>query len=190
MLRNLAKFTAGSALAVAVAAAAQNVGVGGDAAYVQQPMTVLDTDNDTKIDFGEFKMGFDAQRFFSDWDRNDNGRIEEDEYVTAHFSLIDLDRDGVITSNEWESSGRFWLEDDYPVGFSHWDIDGDERINRDEFACRLETKTVFQRWDADSSDSLNEKEVMAGIHGSWDADDDGVIDQQEQQRDAVAETAD
>lgn len=190
MLRNLAQLAAGCTAAMGVVASAQNIGHSGDTSYVTQPMTMLDIDDETGVDFGEFKMGFDAERFFKDWDRNDNGRIEEDEYVTAHFSLIDLNRDGVITRNEWESSGRFWLEDDYPVGFSRWDIDGDERINRDEFARRLDTNTVFQRWDADSSDALNKEEVMAGIHGSWDADGDGLIDQQEQRRGAGADSAD
>lgn len=182
MLRNLARLAAGCTAAVGVVASAQNIGVGGDAAYIKQPMTMLDINEESGIDFGEFKMGFDAKRFFSDWDRNDNGRIEKDEYVTAHFSLIDLNRDGVITRDEWRSSGRPWLEEDYLPGFDQWDADGDERISRDEFAGRLNTNKVFQRWDADSSGALDKEEVVAGIHGSWDADGDGLIDQKEQRR--------
>ncbi|MES1942474.1 Calcium-binding EF-hand-containing protein [Salinisphaera sp. PC39] len=179
MRYRLTWLTATALAATVTAASAQEMAVGGGTSYVSGPMAKVDVDGDGLIDLGEFKMAFDADRFFKHWDRNDDGRLSRGEYVTAHFSMVDLNKDGTIAKSEWDYSGRFWLEQDYNTDFDHWDIDGDGRIQREEFAQRLDVDEVFALWNTDDEGGLTRTEVTAGIHGAWDKDRDGVIDEGE-----------
>lgn len=156
--------------------------VGGGTSYMSGPMPSIDQDGDARIDLGEFKLAFDTDRFFEDWDRDDNGRLEKSEYVRAHFAMIDLNNDGEIAPSEWDYSGRFWMEEHYPSDFDDWDTDGDRRIDREEFAERLDPGTVFALWNTDGEPGLTRAEVTAGIHGTWDSDDDDVIDAAERRQ--------
>lgn len=174
---------AAAAALTATGAAAQEMAVGGGTAYLSKPLNELDVDQDGRVDLGEFKMGFDAEHFFEDWDRNDDGYIDKSEYVTAHFAMIDLNKDGVIAKSEWDYSGRFWMEEDYPTGFDYWDLDNDGYIQREEFTERLKIDSEFALWDTDESDpGLTKEEVSAGMHGAWDRDRDGIIDEAERQQ--------
>lgn len=181
MHRALALAT-GAILTAATGAAAQEMGVGGGMEYVKGAMHELDVDQDGLIDLGEFKTAFDADHFFRHWDRNGDGRLDKSEYVTAHFAMINLNRDDVIAKSEWDYSGRFWLEKDYNTAFDHWDADGDGRIQRGEFAKHLEAGPVFRLWDTNDDPGLSKAEVTAGIHSTWDRDSDDRIDETEQRQ--------
>lgn len=179
-MRHRPTWLAAAALAATVTAApAQEMAVGGGASYVSTGLDKIDVDGDGLIDLGEFKVAFDDDRFFKHWDSDNDEHLNRGEYITAHFAMVDLNKDDTISKSEWDYSGRFWLEEDYNAEFDHWDIDGDGRIQREEFAQRLDVDRVFALWNTDDEGGLTRAEVTAGIHGAWDKDRDGVIDEGE-----------
>lgn len=69
---------------------------------------------------------------FAVWDENDDGRLEQDEWVERRylFARIDLDRDAAVTEEEVE---RYRLSVEGRDFVERFDLDGNHRVTEAEF---------------------------------------------------------
>lgn len=65
------------------------------------------------------------------------------------------------------------------VEMTFWDIDRDQRMNREEFYTHLSTQLNIDPYDKDRSGGLDEKETGDFVLGTWDEDGDGAIQRDE-----------
>ncbi len=105
------------------------------------------------------------------YDRNRNGRLEENEWLATGIERgqVDLDRDGDIARDELDA----WiyrsmddrandLSDVLPEWFYDRDVDADGQISMAEFADEWDDETIqeFERLDADSDGYLTAREML------------------------------
>lgn len=62
--------------------------------------------------------------------------------------------------------------------FDDWDTDDEVGISEDEWGTGFGESGVYDTWDADDG-LLSEDEFNSGVFGSYDANDDGTIDETE-----------
>jgi hypothetical protein len=119
---------------------------------------VWDHDGDGFVTDEEFRAspqwhadtGVDAPR---QWDTDQSGTIEEDEFQAGAFEHWDADRDGLLDQDEF-----------YAGAYDSWDTDRDGLLSDEEFGAG----TAAWRGDSDLGD-----------FGAWDADGDGSVDSSE-----------
>lgn len=63
-----------------------------------------DLDGDTELVMSEIVAGFEAADLYNRVDADGDGAISDEELVDWLFTLVDLDKDGVIDASEWERS--------------------------------------------------------------------------------------
>lgn len=150
------------------------------------------------------QIGNDAD--FSDWDSNDNNRIEKNEYrINSNlfeefdadnddklspeelrekvYELVDTDSDGNIDSIEWNQAQLMVNTNkngELEVKISDWDSDRDSKISKDEFTNKL--KMGFTEWDTNADNSLSKTEFNNYSFGLMDLNNDGYIAESEFQR--------
>lgn len=59
-----------------------------------------DDNEDGAINLDEFVAEADDEGLFDEWDENDDGALAENEYVAAAFERADIDRDQVVSEDE------------------------------------------------------------------------------------------
>lgn len=91
------------------------------------------------------------------FDTNRNGILDEDEFVSYSYTMIDHDGDGVIDEVEWSDYNTHWYK---PVdvkprngSFASYDLDGDGYLDAAEYQ---------RAYDAD-------------LYRAWDTDKDGIV---------------
>lgn len=76
--------------------------------------TTFDRNSDRRLSQSEYQTQastyFDGEDYFADWDADDSGWLEEEEFTTGIeeaglFGDWDIDSDGMIAADEWESAG-------------------------------------------------------------------------------------
>ena len=93
------------------------------------------------------------------YDKNNNGMMDRDEYVTYSYTTIDYDGDGMIDETEWNDYTTTWYEPidatyDNTRTFTSYDVNSDGYIETSEY----------------------EDAVDYNVYTSWDSNGDGVID--------------
>mgnify|MGYP005749784189 CR=1 FL=1 len=68
-----------------------------------QAMTDWDKNKDMKLDESEFRAGMAKNNYYRDWDRNKDNMLDENEYTEGVFMLWDVDDDGYITEEEYNT---------------------------------------------------------------------------------------
>ena len=70
------------------------------------------TDNEAGITEEEWGAGFDETGAFDEWDEDDDGFLDEDEFTAGVFGGYDEDDDGILTEEEFgayeEDEELFW----------------------------------------------------------------------------------
>lgn len=72
---------------------------------------------------------------------------------------------GALAAVEWE--------------FSDWDGDGNLELTEREFTTRATELGLYDEWDVDNDDLLDEDELYGGLYDTWDLDGDGLIGEDE-----------
>lgn len=138
----------------------------------------FDTNSDDTVDREEFNQGYGNN--FSQWDRNQDGTLDDREFYETTFNRMDEDGDGMLSQNEWEN-GYDNLYSDY-VGtsdYSLYDEDGDEMISSEEFYMGMSDSDYYNTYDTNRDGSIDQTELSDTVFDTWDENGDGVIDRTE-----------
>ena len=120
--------------------------------------------------------------YFSQWDKDGNTFVTQDEFGQGFFSLIDRDGDALISTDEWaEGEVQFFSEDgmEEQQEETTWDANSDGQIQPEEFQQGLEKLNYFSEWDQNGDEQLAEEEIAKGTFAMWDTDGNGVIEADE-----------
>ena len=72
---------------------------------------------------------------------------------------------GALAAVEWE--------------FSDWDEDGNLELTETELTTGATEVGLYDEWDVDNDDLLDEDELYGGLYDTWDLDGDGLIGEDE-----------
>ncbi|MFW5761238.1 MAG: hypothetical protein ACOCXH_09680 [Cyclobacteriaceae bacterium] len=100
----------------------------------------------------------DRQGWYEEWDANDNGIIENDEFsemATSNFEDWDMNDDDLLDEEEIAANWSYTFPMDYRENWmSKWDSDGDGNLSQSEF-----DQKVFEFLDIDDSGVLERDEL-------------------------------
>ena len=123
------------------------------------------------------------------YDRNRNGRLEENEWLATGIDMgeVDLDNDGIVSRSEleaWIDRGMDRRANDYSDVLPEWfydrDLDGDGQISMAEFTDVWDDEKLreFSQLDADGDGFLTFREMMqskAVVGGSYASDKPEIL---------------
>lgn len=112
---------------------------------------------------------------FEEWDKDADGKLSYEEYLTSFYSLFDANSNGDIDKGEWEkhsqllvsvdTSGttdevttgiRYGTSVDRPEIWNSWDTDASQSVNKEEFYDHV--SEVFSNWDESGDNFINNEE--------------------------------
>ena len=65
------------------------------------------------------------------------------------------------------------------LAMEDWDTNADQQINNEEFGGWFQDQNLYQDWNANGGEGLEQEEFSQGIFETWDADDDQGVTEQE-----------
>ncbi len=133
-------------------------------------------------DNNEFDKAFTTSPYFSKWDANSDGHIDQREFYDDYFAMTDKNQDGVLNQEEWEKSisTHFGTNGEEKYGeFAEWDANSDKQVQAEEFQQYLEENRYFGEWDENGDGQLQEPEFAEETFARWDTDGNGVIEADE-----------
>lgn len=135
-----------------------------------------DIDQDAYVDRDEFGAGYAQTGYFDHYDADADGLLDETEVATATYGMMDLDDDGVLTVDEWDT----WVdtrlgEAAVDLDVDAWDQDGDGIITRDEFDDTAIATSLYADYDADTDGYYGRDEFGNAIFDLTDANDDDFV---------------
>lgn len=115
------------------------------------------------------------QDAFYVYDTDNDGYIEETEYVSYSYDVIDWDNDGYISDDEWDYYTSVWYEPyDYNVSnsFTYYDTDNDGFIEIAEYNSAYDDR-IYDSWDIDNDGYLETVEYnqLTNTYSTYDYDD-------------------
>lgn len=97
---------------------------------------------------------------FTNWDSNQDGYLDEDEYSGGFFKNLDGNTDGKVDETEWNDgltnsnvTGQSWAD---------WDIDRDGFLNDGEYRDGYSKGSWSRAWDTDKDNRLSQDEYNTG----------------------------
>lgn len=113
------------------------------------------------------------------FDSNQNGVLDENEYITYSYTMIDHDGDGMIDDVEWNDYTEIWYE---PVEikpdsatFTSYDLDGDGYIDVTEYENAYDVD-LYQAWDVNNDGHVRMSEYETITTTYHDLDNDGLYE--------------
>lgn len=97
---------------------------------------------------------------FTNWDSNQDGYLDEDEYSGGFFKNLDGNTDGKVDETEWNNgltnsgvTGQSWAD---------WDLDRDGFLNDGEYRDGYSKGSWSRAWDTDKDNRLSQDEYNQG----------------------------
>ncbi len=93
-------------------------------------------------------------QMFSQFDRDNDSRLNNNEFATYTFYTLDYDDDNMISDEEWDTYTNTWyepidLEYDDSVAFTTYDANDNGYIEANEYASAYDTD-LYSSWDMDN----------------------------------------
>ena len=139
----------------------------------------IDADDDQLLTRDEYATALREDRFFSEWDQNEDHHLSQSEFAAGIFDTWDGNNDGMVTTAQYAGAVDAWFEDTQVGEFSSLDANGDGRLARAEFVQKANLQPVLASLDSDSDGNLAQNEYGEGLFLMNDFNADGVIEQQE-----------
>jgi len=120
--------------------------------------------------------------YFNMEDANHNGIIDSHEFAPYVYSQWDLNRDGYVSTAEWNHVSRVWYGKPTQVEYSHygyWDKNNDGRITPDEVENTITRTKLYNVWDINADNQLESDEYIKATFELYDVNNDGLISTQE-----------
>lgn len=139
-----------------------------------------DLDRNAELTEDEFNEGFASASSYGDWDADDNDLLDDDEFAGGFFTLWDRDRSGALEEGEWNENGPMWYGDAWDENvYTDWDADASGTLTEDEFAEGIgDEGGLFHSWDLDG-DGLTVGEYHSFLFNAWDTDRNGILTREE-----------
>lgn len=138
-----------------------------------QNFSEWDANNNNRIEKSEYKLNSNV---FEKWDDNDDNKLSQTELQERVYELVDANSDDMIDSIEWNQAQLMvntQKNGEVNVKMKEWDSDRDMKISKDEFSNNL--KTAFNNWDTNKDNSLSKTEFYNYSFGLMDLNNDGYI---------------
>ena len=138
----------------------------------------FDTNGDGGIDQDEFNETYSNS--YDQWDVNDDGVIDDREFYDFTYDRLDTNSDEYLDNNEWDEGydniyGEYLATDDR----IEFDVDGDQRISKDEFYQGMRETDYYNTYDANRDGSIDSDEINRGVYDSLDDNRDATVDRDE-----------
>ena len=153
-------------------------------AATQIEISDWDSNADGHISHSEWNQHCPASNIYSNWDTDNDGLIDDDEYSTGLFRHWDENDNGVLEENEWSRANDNWFND-YSVEYSAWDSDGDGFLEYREFDAGLGKTSYYADWDVNNTLFIEKSDFCQSLFNQADADDDDRINVGEFDTDVV-----
>lgn len=137
-----------------------------------------DLNRDQRVDTREFSslVGYD------DWDDNNDGNVDYNEFYDYNYGLWDEDDDGIVNQDEWNIRATEDTRNDGTDMYGNWedwDTDKNGQLDEEEFRERSDRINPLRNWDGDRNDLVDEKEFREGLFNAWDKNRDGYLEEEE-----------
>lgn len=141
-----------------------------------------DTDRDQRLTEPEFARAV-RRRAYDRWNTTPDAGLDLGETAAGLYRLWDRDQDGRIVGEEWVTEQSPWNRPglDYG-GLDVSDANRDGWLDHDEVRARLDSAGYFRSWDTDGNRLLDADELGRGLFQTWDTSHDGAIDEDEWDR--------
>ena len=138
-----------------------------------------DKNGDDKISDEEFVTLFTSM-YYSDWDMDGSVNVNPDEFYENSFYVWDMNNDNYIIEREWRKGMEFYLEEyEDELKFEDVDADYDDMIDMDEYENAMKQTNMFLDVDVDEDEYVTESELAEAMFRLWDLDDSGFIEKGE-----------
>ena len=139
-----------------------------------------DRDQDDRLSRQEYAQVIKEARLFALWDRNDDNNLDKREFAGGLFSMWDADDDGLLSSRQYNAYRDAWFEEETRLpDFGALDADQNGSLTRREFLQNVRIDPLFDEFDADSDERIEQNEYAEGLFIMSDRDFDGHIEQDE-----------
>lgn len=115
---------------------------------------------------------------YAGYDTDNDGYLEEVEYVRYSYDLIDRDDSGMIDSKEWDDYTSVWYDPydvTYTGEFEYYDTDNDGFIEVSEYENAYD-EDIYQAWDTDNDGFVEVEEYNTAASTYEEHDDEGLFD--------------
>lgn len=138
-----------------------------------QDFSNWDANNNNRIEKNEYKLN---SNLFDKWDEDKDNKLSQREIGNEVYKLVDADSDGKIDSIEWNQAMLLVnanKDGNVNVKVSDWDTDRDTKVSKEEFDNNL--NSAFKKWDSNSDNGLSKTEFYNYSFGIMDLNNDGFI---------------
>lgn len=154
--------------------------VGVSPVVMAQNMSFSDFNDDGNQHIGmqEFKEAFTAY-YIDDWDNTDNSGLDDEDFYTYTYDMIDTDDDDLLSSAEWDIGYDYYygeyIEDDY----EEYDVNDDGYVSYSEYEDSIIDTDLYVDWDVDRDTYLSQDELSESVFNTWDANNNSKLSNQE-----------
>lgn len=119
--------------------------------------------------------------YYSDFDANNNGILDDQEFNHYVYRAWDANGDGFISDAEYNrGTVRWYGPTRVKYGpYASYDVNHDMRIDETEFGTVITTTKLYEVYDVDANKQINPAEYSRATFSAYDQDNDGEISQQE-----------
>lgn len=138
----------------------------------------IDLNQDDRLDTREFSsvVGYD------DWDDNNDGTVDHNEFYDYNYGIWDEDDDGFVNEKEWADGIVNFTHNDDPDlygDWQDWDVDNDTRLDLNEFTDGLSMAQYLDIWDSNGNTLVEAQEFRRGLFAAWDKNQNGYLEKDE-----------
>lgn len=138
----------------------------------------FDKDEDGVIERNEFVDVF-TKFYVDDWDQTEDGGLDNDDFYATIFAIIDQNDSDGIRADEWNTGYDLFHGDYLYDNFAMYDNDNNGTIEYVEYYDALYDSDYFVSWDIDKDGYLDQHELANGVFESWDMSNNLLINRHE-----------
>ena len=137
-------------------------------------------DNNDDGFWDEDEFGSSYEDDWSTWDADGDGGLNDDEFYDTTYGFADTNNDEGLDESEW-SEGYNNLYGDYgnEEDFAEYDTNDDNILDENEWNEGWGDSDWFNDYDANDDELVDDTEWNDGFFGNWDEDNDGMWSEDE-----------
>lgn len=138
----------------------------------------FDKDGDSLVEKQEFRNVF-IEKYQRDLDNVDDRGLDDEDFYTISYNVLDLNNDNIIDPSEWENGYRYYYNKYLINDLSLYDINKDNYLSYTEYLDALTDTDYFITWDIDRNTFLSEDELAEQVFETWDLNGNEVLSKTE-----------